>query len=134
MCSATASLFCPLGNYAVLARLCSSRRSSVRLSGKQGKNLVLREFCRTDIEIRDGFESTRSNSFTDTGYKMRVAKCSTETDTHLTLKAISTFLDGALLESNTNHEFCVNLGFPSTETLVQLFSHLENNKLGLGVS
>ncbi|XP_018496407.1 ATP-binding cassette sub-family A member 2 [Galendromus occidentalis] len=70
----------------------------------------------------------------DTGYKMRVAKASTDTDTRLTLKAISTFLDGAVLESNTNQEFCVNLGFPSTETLVQLFSHLEDSKLQLGIA
>lgn len=65
---------------------------------------------------------------------MRVAKVSPDTDVRLTLEAVTHYLEGAVLESNTNQEFCVNLGFPSAEALAQLFGHLEVNKLNLGVS
>lgn len=67
---------------------------------------------------------------------MRCVKRSSDTQTARVMQVVEHHLgEGhATLAVDLGLEFCINLGFPKTESLIALFRYLEENKAYLGVS
>ncbi|XP_022661624.1 ATP-binding cassette sub-family A member 2-like isoform X2 [Varroa destructor] len=72
----------------------------------------------------------------ETGYNIRCAKASSETDVEKVVGTMKDFLrdNPVYLTSDLGLEFCVNVAFPETAHLVKLFRYIEENKDNLKIA
>lgn len=73
----------------------------------------------------------------ETGYKLTFTKSHRNTDVQRVLTDVKQVLkanERVFITSNLGYEFCINIGFPENQLLIDLFKHLEMVKDNLEVS
>lgn len=66
----------------------------------------------------------------ETGYKLRIAKASAETDADAALRVVQELVgDSAALDADLTYEYSIHLGFPPLDKMVRLIEHLEGHKV-----
>lgn len=111
----------------------SSQRESFRLRetdrmfGNFGTEPMLRSF----VELTNA--SFAASIRTETGYKMRIAKASPDVNAEAAMEVVRRFVgQTASVEADMTYEYVVNLGFPSVDSMVDLFKFFEENKVTAG--